>query len=70
MPVLPMVLQALSYLWAFSPYEVGYGAPGYGDSRNDFDYDDYDGYYGGDYYKRRRRPHKAPRVRFYTNLFC
>jgi len=63
-----MILQALAAIWQFSPYEVGYS--GYGEGRNDFDYDDYDGYhYGGDYYKKRRRPHKAPREEEFDDAY-
>merc|ERR1712156_1299882 len=50
---LPLLIQLVSTLWSFSPYDHGYG---YQESRND-------------YYRRRRRPVKAPREEEFDDAY-
>merc|ERR1712054_701694 len=62
---LPLLIQLVSTSWSFSPYDHGYG---YQESRNDYgDYGDY--HHGGDYYRRRRRPVKAPREEEFDDAY-
>merc|ERR1719356_2316990 len=53
---LPLLIQLVSTLWSFAPYDHGYG---YQESRNDY----------GDYYRRRRRPVKAPREEEFDDAY-